>query len=282
MTPMDVKAAWRAYDQHALEHARTCELKVDPVDLGNPSASYADVTFVSPDGQPVHVRAIMPTSVGPHPTVLMFHDATRGLRGWHHMTRFVALGYAVLALESRPGVQGVLVQEPLTVGDGLGIAMRVQGQQPPLMGRVLDEQTADAVRKTYKDALALAHVAHCITGVDPTRLVGWGEGLGGGIALVAAAVAGLAGACVLNPMPAALDDSCAMVDVACISHGCACPVLMGTCLLDLQATPKAQYAVARGLLDVRQITYPHYAHERVNAFEDEMVPFLIGLASQTA
>ena len=31
----------------------------------------------------------------------MFHDAGRPVRGWHHMTRFVALGYAVFALENR-------------------------------------------------------------------------------------------------------------------------------------------------------------------------------------
>ena len=244
MSATSVATDWRAANERARLHARDCNLVLEPVELGNPCARYATLTALSLDGQELQARVIVPTSEGAHPALLMFHDATRDVRGWHHMTRFVALGFSVLALQSRPGVRGVLVDEPLVVGDGLGVAMRVMGEEPQRLGRALDAATADVLRQTYLDALVLAH---------------------------------LAGVCALNPMPAALDDACAELDVARIACGCACPVLLGTCMLDLQATPEAQDVLAQALPQVRRLHYPRYAHERVNAFEDEVMVFLADL-----
>ena len=277
MSAASVASEWRAANERAQLHARDCNLVLEPVELGNPCARYATLTALSLDGQELQARVIVPTSEGAHPALLMFHDATRDVRGWHHMTRFVALGFSVLALQSRPGVRGVLVDEPLVVGDGLGVAMRVMGEEPQRLGRALDAATADVLRQTYLDALVLAHLAARVPGVDASRLVAWGEGLGAGLALVAGSLAGARGVCALNPMPAALDDACAELDVARIACGCACPVLLGTCMLDLQATPEAQDVLAQGLPQVRRLHYPRYAHERVNAFEDEVMAFLADL-----
>jgi cephalosporin-C deacetylase-like acetyl esterase len=49
---------------------------------------------------------------------------------------------------------------------------------------------------------------------------------------------------------------------------------MGTSLMDAVSDPKGQLAVFNGLeCDRRHIIYAKYAHERINAFENEVVDF---------
>ena len=271
-------STWQAARERATAYAQSLSFVEESVELGNPSACYACVSFDGLDGSRVDARVVRPAGEGKYPVLLMFHDANRGIRGWHHMTRFVALGYAVVALQSRAGVEGVLVSEPLAVGDGLGIAVRVDTcPYPPATGRMLDASTSSAIEGTLSDALVLVGLLPRLVGMDGTRVVTWGEGLGGGLALAVASLAGSQAVCALNPMPAALDARSALLDVALIAEGLACPVLMGTCGLDLQASVPAQDAIAQGLSDVRRIVYPRYAHERVNAFEDQMFSFLVSV-----
>jgi cephalosporin-C deacetylase-like acetyl esterase len=271
----DVQGYWRSVDARAAQYATSCEIKSVTLDLGNPRARYADLELSSLDGSPIEARLIVPQTEGSHPVVVVFHDATRPIRGWQHLTRFVALDYAVLALKNRPGVEGVLVDEPLAVGDGLGVAVRIGTEKAPRLSRVVDEKTQQTLMGVYADALVLAHAAHRIEGLDVSRIVCWGEGLGGGVALAAASLVGAAGAAALNPLPAALDASAEQVDVAVIAKGYDNPVLLGTCLLDLQATPEAQDLLASGLGQVERLRYPRYAHERVNAFEDQLLTWLV-------
>ena len=274
----DVRAYWKGIDERVASHSAACVLRETPVELGNPCATYAQLETVGLDGEPLNARLVRPVGDGLHPVMLMFHDAMRGVRGWHHMTRFVALGYAVLALENRAGVEKVLVEEPLAVGDGLGVAVRIPTcAVPAATGRVLSQDAVDALSGTFTDALVLAHLIPRLAGLDPARVMTWGEGLGGGLALATAAIAGAQAVCALNPLPAALADSCALLDIACMTSGLACPVLLGTGMLDLQSNPQAQEVLAEGLVQVRHLHYPRYAHERVNAFEDEMLSFLVGL-----
>ena len=276
-----VKLHWHERAREAKAFADRCAYAEDVLPTANPCASYAKLEVPAIDGNSFCARVIRPTAPGPHPVVLMFHDATRGVRGWHHMTRFVALGYAVVALSNRAGVRGVLVEEPLAVGDGLGVAVRVPTcPEPPATGRVIDGDTAADLEATLTDALVLAHLVPRLLGSDAGPLVTWGEGLGGGLALAVAALVDAQAACALNPLPSALDEACATLDVARIVRGLSCPVLMGTCLLDMQAAPVAQDAIACGLADVRRLTYPRYAHERVNAFEDELCSFLMALRNR--
>lgn len=275
MSTADVRRYWQDVNARATDHAASCNIESVTLDMGNPHARYADVKLMALDGCSIEARLVVPETEGSHPVVVMFHDATRAVRGWQHLTRFVALDYAVLALKNRPGANGVLVDEPLVVGDGLGVAMRVGAEKAPRIGRTLDEGALQVVEGIYADALVLAHAASRIEGLDASRIVCWGEGLGGGVALATASLVGASGAAALNPLPVALDDSAERVDVAAIAHGYARPVLLGTCQLDLQATPEAQDALAAGLGRVERLRYPRYAHERVNAFEDQLLSWLV-------
>lgn len=203
-----------------------------PCITGNEAmASYLDVRFPALDGAPLAARFIRPAGEGPFPLVLMFHDEGRPVRGWHHMTRFAALGCAVFALQNRP--------------DG-------------------------APDQRITDALAAACAAAHTAGADHRRLYAWGEGLGGTLAVAAAGLAGVSRCIALNPLCTGPYACCAGFASLMKSR-----LLMGTGGMDPLAPPEAQAAVfAAAGGPKRHILYPKHAHERINAFEDQMIVFL--------
>lgn len=226
----------------AASDLEVCGPTVTAIDFANPCARYSEV-FFELDGYVVHGRLIEPVGrarVSERvPLCLMFHDIDRPVRGWHHMTRFAAMGYAVLALD-----------DDVAGADDLqrGIA------SPAFVERV-------------RWGCALAKVARNLDGVDPDRIFAWGEGLGGGVALAVSALdeRGLACTVVANPIPGGLEALSSRVRGS---------VLMGTSLMDAVSNPKGQFAVFNGLeCDRRHIVYAKYAHERINAFENEVVDF---------
>ena len=217
-------------------------LTITAIDFANPYARYSEVSFEL-GNDVVHARLIEP--VGRVrvselvPLCLMFHDIDRPVRGWHHMTRFAAMGYAVLALDD----------------DVIGVDDLEQGIASP------------AFTERVRWGRAIAKVARDLDGIDPDRIFAWGEGLGGGVALAVSALDGRGLACtaVANPFPSGLEALSARVRGS---------VLMGTSLMDTVSDPKGQFAVFNGLeCDRRHIIYAKYAHERINAFENEVVDF---------
>ena len=217
-------------------------LTITAIDFANPYARYSEVSFEL-GNDVVHARLIEP--VGRVrvselvPLCLMFHDIDRPVRGWHHMTRFAAMGYAVLALDDDVVGTGDLQR---------GIA------SPAFVERV-------------HWGRAMAKVARDLDGIDPDRIFAWGEGLGGGIALAVSALDGQGLACtaIANPLPGGLEALSSRVRGS---------VLMGTSLMDAVSDPKGQFAVFNGLeCDRRHIIYAKYAHERINAFENEVVDY---------
>ena len=217
-------------------------LTITAIDFANPYARYSEVSFEL-GNDVVHARLIEPVGRARVselvPLCLMFHDIDRPVRGWHHMTRFAAMGYAVLALDDDVVGTGDLQR---------GIA------SPAFVERV-------------RWGCAMAKVARKLDGIDPDRIFAWGEGLGGGIALAVSALdeQGLACAAIANPLPGGLEVLSARVRGS---------VLMGTSLMDTVSDPKGQFAVFNGLeCDRRHIIYAKYAHERINAFENEVIDF---------
>ena len=66
------------------------------------------------------------------------------------------------------------------------------------------------------------------------------------------------------------------LDLKNLAPLCMSPLLLGTCLMDTYAPPKGQAAIYNNLQCEKQWkTYPKYAHERVNFFENELVRFLV-------
>lgn len=226
----------------AASDLEVCGLTVTAIDFANPCARYSEVSFEL-GGYVVHGRLIEPVGRDRAselvPLCLMFHDIDRPVRGWHHMTRFVAMGYAVLALDDETIGSNDLQQ---------GI-------------------TSPAFVERVRWGCALAKVARNLDGMDPDRIFAWGEGLGGGVALAVSALdeRGLACTALANPLPSGLET---------LSPRVRGSVLMGTSLMDTVSDPKGQFAVFNGLeCDRRHIIYAKYAHERINAFENEVVDF---------
>ena len=197
--------------------------------LGCPGAERRELTLAAPDGQELRCLYMAPEGAGPHPLVLLFHDLGRPARGWHHITRYLAAGYAVLQLENREGA------------------------------------SAESFGVSADDALAAYELARGLEEVDEARIVAFGEGFGGALALHVAAHAQLMRASALAPYPAApLMDEAATI---------ACPVLLGICRMDAVADVAALDELAGRIGQLTLKNYPKYEHERVNAFEDALLSF---------
>lgn len=237
--PPDFEAQWR----EALEKC-TPVYSLEEESLGNPVGIY-ETMELSDCGKTLTARCIHPADGEKHPMVLMYHDLNRGVRGWHHMTRFLAFGYGVAALEAEP-----------FPGDWRGGEAHF--------------------RERCMDALVFGKTALELPWVDSGRIIAFGEGFGGGLALAAAAVLpNIAGVAALNPFPgdtAETDGAFDLVQFAPLVRGQA---LVGTCLLDEYAPPKGQAAIFNSLnCEKLWRIYPKYGHERVNAFENDLVWFL--------
>ena len=129
--PADFAQRWQE-TAAALHPAVSCA----PVAFGNPCGVYERLT-VTFDGRSVTARVIRPAADGVHPLLLMYHDLNRGVRGWHHITRFLALGFGVVAPEAEPFRED----------------WKVQPAQA-------------AFRQRYLDALAVAKAALALPWVD--------------------------------------------------------------------------------------------------------------------
>ena len=156
---------WRGDVQADVSDLETCAsnleiqgLAITAIDFVNPCARYSEVSFELGDDA-IHARLIEPVGrarVSERvPLCLMFHDIDRPVRGWHHMTRFAAMGYAVLALDD-------------DVADADNLQRGISS--PAFVERV-------------RWGCALAKVARNLDGMNPDRIFAWGEGLGGGVAL---------------------------------------------------------------------------------------------------
>ena len=290
--PADFDAFWEGRARRAAEPR---EVVSEPVGLDTPRATYRSLAFDALDGRRLHARAIVPASPGEHPCALVFHDMDRGPRGWFHLTRFTALDMAVVELERRPWAADV--------------AAGWEGEPADL-----------ALVRLVEDALVCAHVAAGLPGVDAARLMTWGEGAGGALAVdVAALVPGVVRCAALNPAFADLRASweagasgpalagivahfreadptaereerffsaLAYADTASFAPrlGEGVKLLMGCALMDELAPPRSQYAVYnRAACEKRMVSYPKYAHERINDFENRLLDFaLLGLGGMRA
>lgn len=252
LCPPDFQAVWQ---EHWRRLAPEDGARVETVPFQNRAAVYEQWTLPAPGGGELRARYIRPAGQGPFPTVLMFHDLGRGVRGWHHMTRFIALGFAVAALENRTSV---------TDWEKEGALLSLEAR--------------------YLDALTVCKYAVSRPLTDTGRLMTWGEGFGGGLALMAAAlVPGVTRCGALNPLPGDLRtfgqwddpaamDRCDLVNFAPLIRG---SVLFGTSVMDQIAPPKMQYAIYHHIPGPkRHLLYPKYGHERINFFEDELLAFL--------
>lgn len=252
--PDDFKDFW---EDRTTKSAK--DIRIEPVAFANEAAVYEKME-IKHDGRTICARIIRPAMQERYPLILMFHDLNRGIRGWHHMTRFIGLGYAVAALEEEDD--------------------QVDWKQEPEHA---------AFTRRYTDALIFAKIAAAMPFVETEMICTWGEGLGGGLAIAAAAMLPDCSKCMaLNPLPADFRRVCPekseeiqkkleYVDISNFASLVHSAVLLGTGLMDQMAPPEIQYAIYNRLHSSKKhLTYPKYEHERINTFENEVMKFLVG------
>lgn len=217
----------------SLDGGSISNMRMEQVPMGNPAASYWEVSG-SYGGRSLSARLIVPVGDGPHPLIMMFHDAGRSVRGWHHMTRFAGIGMSVLALDQ-------------------------------------DDAPFETV---LLDAITLAVAAGELPLPAPSYVATWGEGFGGALALGVAALSPstIARCVAANPTAPALGEG----SLVHIVRGISCPVLVGTGLMGTTALVEDQFALVNNLVcPCRHIVYPKHGFERINAFEDRVLAFLL-------
>lgn len=201
-------------------------------------ATYEESFAEAPDGTRLRLMHVAPEGEGARPLVLMFHDTTRPARGWHHITRYAAIGYHVVQMENRDGA------------------------------------SEKGFSTSVEDALAAYDAAVALAGVDPSRVVAFGEGFGGALALAVAARRPVARAVAQNPYPVA--------ELLPVAPDITCPVLLGTSRMDEISPAKDQDKLADLIQHLVRKNYPKYAHERINAFENAFLAFLHDLDRREA
>lgn len=219
-----------------------------------------DMWFAGMEGSRLHAKFLRPISEAAVPLVLQFHGYPGSSRSWAEQASFVGMGMAVIALDC-PG-QG-----------GWGFdAGGFHG--PTASGHIIAGLDGPPEKmyyvRLYQNVRILCRIVGQLEKINVSRVFVNGGSQGGAIALACAA---------LNPMPADLHsmgmDGTDDVDLVNLAPTIRGQVLFGSCLLDSYAPPRAQAAIYNAIACEKfWRIYPKYGHERVNAFENDLVRFL--------
>ena len=226
------------YWKNAYQEISIRSIRLEPVITENGRAIYEKVQVTTKKGKTVSAKFIRLADDGPFPLLLLFHDLARPCRGWFHMTRFVTMGWAVMAIENA---------EQLTKED----------------------LTDEILKVLYQNALILTKAAVMLPDIDSQVIGTWGEGFGGGLAIVSAALSEERTLCTcLNPLPAGRENPLVSIEnFTPLLHGY---FLMGTGMMDDMADPEGQFAAYnRAGCEKKHLVYPKFGHERINHFEDQ-------------
>ena len=263
-----------------------------------------EFTYLASDGVSLKAHILRPRGVALLPTVILYTDCGREVRGWLHLARFASLGFAVVAPEIRSLPQAVYTSfEKAWKGEVSAGNLTAYYFNANALDRAEDSAVECARRaplfQLISDAYAAAHVTRLLPFVDKGRLMTWGEGLGGALALDTAALLGsqCAGVMAQNPFFAdsaacvpdgfcsaqetpknvRIADAMGLLDTASFAERITCPTLMACSLEDRSSLPEGTFAAYNRIPaeQKRMAVYPRHAHERINDFENLQINFLL-------
>lgn len=273
--------------------------KINKKEFHNKNALYYEIEFESLDGSLIYAKYIRPAKKNKFSLVLEFHDYKQASRGWHHLTRYAGIGYGVLAMDCR--------------GQGGKSSDLNKAKGPTVSGHIIkgidDEIDNMYYINTYCDAYLLSKIAQNLDDVDSQKLITFGKGQGGALALVVASLNKNIKKCSMQyPFLAdfkrvwdmdldkeAYDgiryyfkwfDSMhireleffkklSYIDVVNFARNLNCEVLMGTGLLDEVCPPSTQYAIFNNIKCKKtHLIFHKYGHEINNFFENENLKFM--------
>lgn len=296
--PEDFKTFWEKAKQKVKDFS--LQIEEERTEFRGRKISYSRISIRSMDQVLLRAKYIRPKNKAGFPVVIQFHDYPMASRGWLHLSRYGALGFGVLAPDSR--------------GQG-GESESGRSGRGPTAGGALFEGILDAPEKMYlyhliEDAFLWIEAAKRLHGADGGALSVYGEGQGGGLAIACAAMFPEIKKCAAHypmlcdykrvwemdfdtngyeglkyffrwhdPMhewEKEIFDKLALMDVKNFAPMVKAKVLMSTGLKDMVSPPSAQFAVFNGLdCEKRHLVYPKHGHELNNFFENEYLKFLL-------
>lgn len=153
------------------------EYKIRKKDFNNNIADYFDLEFKSFDGTIIYAKYICPKRSGKFPIVLEFHDYGLSSRGWHHLTRYIGLGYSVIAMDCR--------------GQGGKSIYNVGSFGPTVCGHLLlgiDDKIENMYySKVYLDSYILSKIAMILEKTDNKNMMCFGKGQGAALSIFVSA-----------------------------------------------------------------------------------------------
>lgn len=297
IVPKDFKEFWNSKLKTIRELPLEYSLKKK--EFNNKEACYYDLEFTSEDGSKIYAKYICPNKEGKFPVVLEFHDYKQASKGWHNLTRYIALGYAVLAMDFRG--QGGKSQD-LTSTKG-----------PTVSGHILKgiDDIVDNMYfvKVYIDALILSMIAEKLDNINKNRIITFGIGQGGAVALVTAALnENIKKSSLQNPFlcdfkrvwDIDLDidsyeeiryyfkwfdplhikekeffEKLGYIDAVNFASMVKCELLVGTGLLNKVSPPSTQFAIYNNAnCNKKHLIFHKHGHEIINFFENENLKFI--------
>lgn len=295
--PSDFNQYWN--EQLTQVDCMTLDYQLEKKEFFNGRAHYYDLFFKGVDGATIHAKYLCPSEGENIPIVLVFHDYKQGSKSWHHLTRYIGLGYAVLAMDCRG--QGGMSED---IGGVIGST--VCGH---LMIGVDDELDRMYYRKVYLDAYVLSKIAAALPQIDPLQIITYGQGQGGALAIVAAALnQDIIKCCAKDPFlcdfkrvwemdldvnfyeglryyfrwfdplherESEIFMKLGYLDIVNFAPNLKCQFLLATGLLDTVTPPSTQYAVFNRMKGLKKhLVFAKFGHELVNRFEDEFLNFI--------
>ena len=266
----------------------------------NKEANYYEIYFKGIDGAEIYAKYICPTNKDKVPTVLEFHDYKEASKGWHNLTRYIGLGYSVVAMDCRG--QGGKSQD---VGGTKGST--VSGH---LILGLDDEINNMYYVKVYLDAYILSKIVEKFEKTDVNKMISFGRGQGAALALVVAALNKNIKKCStqypfladfkrvwdmdldkdayegiryyfrwFDPMhlnEEKIFEKLGYIDIVNFAQKIECDLLVGTGLLDNICPPSTQYAVFNNANGKKKhLIFHKYGHELNNFFENENLKFML-------
>lgn len=296
--PDDFESFWK--ERIDLADNMKLEYSLNKVEFKNTKGRYYNLSFKSIDGEIIEAKYICPSTKEKSPIVLEFHDYKESSNGWHNLTRYLGIGYSVLAMDCR--------------GQGGKTSDSYKGMGPTVQGHLIqgiDDLTQNMYYcKVYLDAYILSKIAGELESTDSEKLITFGKGQGAALAAFVARFNKKIKKCSMqypflsdfrrvsnmgydvdfyegiryyfrwfDPLHINEEEffkKLEYINIVNFAENLTCELLVGTALLDTICLPSTQYAFYNNAkCKKRHIVFQKYGHEINNFFENENLKFMI-------
>lgn len=295
--PNDFESFWEKRIQIA--DSIKLEYSLNKIEFLNKDANYYELTFKSIDGELIYAKYICPNNSKKSPIVLEFHDYKEASKGWHNLTRYIGIGYSILAMDCR--------------GQGGKTNDSYKSKGPTVLGHLI-QGIDDSIEnlyycKVYLDGYVLSRIAKDLSNTDNEKLITFGKGQGAAIGAFVARFNKNVKKCSMQ-YPYLSDfrrvyemgydenyyegiryyfrwfdplhnnenkffEKLEYINIVNLAENLTCELLLGTGLLDTLCLPSTQYAFYNNAkCKKKHLVFEKYGHELNNFFENENLKFM--------